>query len=214
MYKILVVSLPASPKRAVMTQRLSAQKLSWEWLDGVRISSMDDVLREERNDLEAYGVKRLKNAPEYVCRAVGCKRAMRRAINRASSCFEDWVLILQDDAIPAESFDSKLTELFEQIPDQTGCVMLHWVGKGVTKRGGWTHVTGDVRSMTAFVLRPAFALTMARALKHWGRETDRVWECLARQGELILAANPMLVSCNQNGSDIIGGIPELKKLWD
>lgn len=39
-----------------MAQRLSAQELAWEWVDGVRIATMEDIPPEERNDLEAYGV--------------------------------------------------------------------------------------------------------------------------------------------------------------
>lgn len=153
-YRILIVSLPESPKREIMSQRLCAQGLSWEWVDGVRVASIEDIPWEERNDLEAYGIPRLKQAPEYVCRAIGCKRAMRRAIDHAATCVEDWVLILQDDAVLADSFDSKLKELLHRVPCETGCVMLHHAGSGVKEVEGWTRVTGDVRSMTAFVLRP------------------------------------------------------------
>ena len=213
-YKILIVSLPGSPKRETMSQRLSAQRLSWEWVDGVRVASMEDIPWEERNDLEAYGIPRLKQAPEYVCRAIGCKRAMRRAIDHAATCAEDWVLILQDDAILADSFDAKLKELLHRVPDETGWVLLHRVGGGVKEVDGWTRVTGNVRSMTAFVLRPSFALSMSKALLPWGGETDRIWEYLARQGKIILTpAEPRLVSCNQKESDIIGGIPELHVFW-
>jgi hypothetical protein len=213
-YKILIVSLPGSPKREIMSQRLSAQELSWEWVDGVRVASMEDIPWEERNDLEAYGIPRLKQAPEYVCRAIGCKRAMRRAIDHAATCAEDWALILQDDAVLADSFDAKLKELLNRVPDETGCVLLHRVGSGVKEVDGWTRVTGNVRSMTAFVLRPSFALSMSKALLPWGGETDRIWEHLARQGEIILTpAEPRLVSCSQKESDIIGGIPELHVFW-
>lgn len=214
-YKILVVSLPGSPKREIMAQRLSAQGLSWEWVDGVRIASMEDIPWEERNDLEAYGIPRLRQAPEYVCRAIGCKRAMRRAIDHAAVCAEGWILILQDDAVLADSFDSKLKELLNRVPDETGCVMLHYVGSGVKEVEGWMRVTGDVRSMTAFVVRPSFAASMSKSLLPWGGETDRIWAHLARQGEIILTpAEPGLVSCSQKESDIIGGIPELRALWE
>lgn len=214
-YKILVVSLPGSPKREIMAQRLSAQGLSWEWVDGVRIASMEDIPWEERNDLEAYGIPRLRQAPEYVCRAIGCKRAMRRAIDQAAACAEGWILILQDDAVLADSFDSKLKELLNRVPDETGCVMLHYVGSGVKEVEGWMRVTGDVRSMTAFVVRPSFAASMSKSLLPWGGETDRIWTHLVRQGEIILApAEPGLVSCSQKESDIIGGIPELRELWE
>lgn len=213
MYRILIVSLPGSPKREVMARRLSAQGLSWDWVDGVRVASMDDIPREEWNDLEAYGIPRLKQAPEYVCRAIGCKRAMRRVIDQAATCAEDWVLILQDDAALAEDFDKKLDELLRRVPYEAGCVMLHRAGGGVQEVEGWTQVTGNVRSMTAFVLRPSFALVMSKALLRWGGETDRIWEHLARQGEVILSPSPQLVSCSQQASDIIGGIPELRGLW-
>lgn len=213
MYRILIVSLPGSPKREVMSGRLSAQGLSWDWVDGVRVSSMDDIPWEERNDLEAYGIPRLKEAPEYVCRAIGCKRAMRRAIDRAATCAEDWALILQDDAALAADFDNRLGGLLRRVPYEAGCVMLHRAGGGVQEEDGWTRVTGNVRSMTAFILRPSFALVMSKALRHWGGETDRIWERLARQGEIILSASPQLVSCSQQASDIIGGIPELRGLW-
>ena len=55
---------------------------------------------------------------------------------------------------------------------------------------------------------------MSQALRHWGGEADRIWERLVRNGAFILSAEPMLVSCSQKGSDIIGGIPELKKFWE
>ena len=151
-----------------MAQRLSAQELAWEWVDGVRIATMEDIPPEERNDLEAYGVARLKQAPEYVCRVTGCKRAMRRAIERAAACTEDWVLILQDDAEPMDSLDLKLKELFRRIPDGAACIMLHHGKRGMEERDGWMRVTGDVRSMTAFALRPSFAPVMSQALRHWG----------------------------------------------
>lgn len=215
LYKILIVSLPGSPKREIMSQRLSAQRLSWEWVDGVRIACMEDIPWEERNDLEAYGIPRLKQAPEYVCRAIGCKRAMRRTIDQAATCAEDWVLILQDDAVLADSFESKLKELLNCVPHEAGCVLLHYIGSGVKEMDGWMRVTGDVRSMTAFMLRPSFALSMSKALLPWGGETDRIWEHLARQGEIILTpAEPILVSCSQKGSDIIGGIQELRAFWE
>ena len=175
---------------------------------------MEDIPPEERNDLEAYGVARLKQAPEYVCRVTGCKRAMRRAIERASACTEDWVLILQDDAEPVESLDVKLKELFRRVPDEAACMMLHHGKRGVEERDGWMRVTGDVRSMTAFALRPSFAPVMSQALRHWGGEADRIWERLVRNGASIFSVEPMLVSCSQKGSDIIGGIPELKKFWE
>ncbi|WP_295874807.1 hypothetical protein [uncultured Akkermansia sp.] len=213
MYRILIVSLPGSPKREVMAGRLSAQGLAWDWVDGVRIASMDDIPWEERNELEAYCIPRLKEAPEYVCRATGCKRAMLRAIDKAATCAEDWVLILQDDAVLAADFDGKLSELLGRVPYEAGCVMLHRAGGGVKEVDGWTRVTGDVRSMTAFALRPSFALVMSEALRQWGGEEDRIWERLARQGEIILSPSPQLVSCTQRGSDIIGGIPELRGYW-
>lgn len=214
MYRILIVSLPGSPKREVMAGRLSAQGLAWEWVDGVRVSSMDDIPWEERNDLEAYGVPRLKEAPEYVCRATGCKRAMRRAIDRAAACAEDWVIILQDDAVLAADFPHKLSDLLGRVPDEAGCVMLRCSGGGVKEVDGWMRVTGNVRSMAAFALRPSFAPVMSEALRHWGGEDDRIWERLARQGEVILSASPQLVSCSQRGSDIISGIPELRGYWE
>lgn len=156
LYKILIVSLPGSPKREIMAQRLSAQGLFWKWVDGVRIASMEYIPWEERNDLEAYGIPRLKQAPEYVCRAIGCKRAMRRAIDQTATCAKDWVLILQDDAVLADSFESKLKELLNRVPHEAGCVLLHYIGSGVKEMDGWMRVTGDVRSMTAFMLRPSF----------------------------------------------------------
>lgn len=203
MYKILIVSLPGSPKREVMAGRLSAQGLAWEWVDGVRVSSMDGIPWEERNDLEAYGVPRLKKAPEYVC----------RAIDRAAACAEDCVTILQDDAVLAADFPHKLSELLGRVPDEAGCVMLRFSGGGVKEVDGWMRVTGNVRSMVAFALRPPFAPVMSEALRHWGGEDDRIWEHLARQGEVILSASPQLVSCSQQGNDIIGGIPELRGYW-
>lgn len=212
-YKIFVVSLPGSSKRDVMTQRLTAQNLSWEWSDGVIIPSMDDIPWKERDGLEAYNISRLKQAPEYVCRAIGCKRAMRKVIAKAETCSEDWVLILQDDAVLAPDFDQKFTNVLQQAPYEAGCVMLHHIGGGLTNVQDWRLVTGNVRSMTAFAIRPCFAQTMSEALSVWNGETDRIWERLAREGEIIIAPPNMLVTCNQKGSDIIGGIPELRGFW-
>lgn len=107
---------------------------------------------------------------------------MRRAIERASACTEDWVLILQDDAEPMDSLDLKLKELFRRIPDGAACIMLHHGKRGMEERDGWMRVTGDVRSMTAFALRPSFAPVMSQALRHWGGEADRIWERLVRNG--------------------------------
>lgn len=211
--KILVVSLPESPKRDIMTQRLSSQELSWQWVDGVHISSMNDIPQDERDGLEAYYIPRLKTAPEYVCRAIGCKRAMRKAIAIAEICSEDWVLILQDDAVLAQNFKDKFWTLLSKIPYESSCVLLHRNGARVADIDGWLRLTGDVRSMTAFAIRPSFAPVMSEALKLWNSETDRIWGYLVRQGEIILSPLPMLVTCSQKKSDIIGGIPELTRLW-
>ena len=114
-----------------MAQRLSVQGLAWEWVDGVRIAAMEDIPPEERNDWEAYGVARFRQAPEYVCRVTGCKQVMRRAIEQAASCTEDWVLILQDDAELTDSLNLKLKELLRRVPHQAVCVMFPHAGKKV-----------------------------------------------------------------------------------
>nr|WP_284709724.1 hypothetical protein [Akkermansia sp. B2-R-115] len=214
LYKILVVSLPDSPKRETMAQRLGAQGLSWEWVDGVRIERMEDMEPEEYRGLEAYCVPRLKEDPVYVCRAVGCKRAMRKALDRAKTEAVDWVIIFQDDAAPVEGFPQKLEELLKRVPRKAGCVMLHREGEGVQEKDGWIQVTGNVRSMTAFAVRPAFAEIMSRFLSRFNGEDDRIWEPLAREGEMILCAQPLPVHASHKGSDIIGGIPELAAYWN
>ena len=69
------------------------------------------------------------------------------------------------------------------------------------------------RSMAAFAVRPAYAEAMENFLSSWGGEDDRIWAPLARRGDLILAAKPMLVRTNHKGSDITSGIPELTGYW-
>ncbi len=209
MYKILVVSLPLSSKRALMSERLSSQNLSWEWIDGVIIPSMNDIPLEERNNLEAYKIPHLKNDPRYVLKAIGCKRAMQKAITYAANRQEDWVVILQDDVHPVPEFAQKLSRLLESVPVEAGAVMLRRSGGGVTQINGWLQVTGNVRSMSAFAVRPAFAPVMSQFLATWGGEDDRIWEPLARLGHVILSPVPMLAACTQKNSDIISGIPEL-----
>ena len=76
MYKILVVSLPGSPKREALSARLLEQGLAWEWVDGVRLEAVEEAAPEEYSDLEAYRIPRLKTDPDYIRRAVGCKRAL------------------------------------------------------------------------------------------------------------------------------------------
>ena len=45
MYKILVVSLPGSPKREAMSARLLEQGLAWAWVDGVRLEAVEATWR-------------------------------------------------------------------------------------------------------------------------------------------------------------------------
>lgn len=196
-----------------MSARLTAQGLRWEWVDGVCIGSVEEIGPDEYNDLEAYRIARLKTDPDYICRAVGCKRAMRRALEWAACCEGEWVVICQDDAQVAQEFDAKLTRLLKAVPAETGAVMLHYEGGAVEDCGEWKQVTGDVRSMCAFAVRTPYAQTMAELLGSWGGEDDRIWAVLARRGELVLAAKPMLVSSNHKGSDITSGIPELAAYW-
>lgn len=212
-YKILIVSLPGSPKREVMHKRMQAQNLPWEWVDGVKINSMGEIPLEERKGLEAYRVPRLKDAPEYVCRAIGCKRAMRKAIEQAENYSEDWVIIFQDDAVLVLDFHQRIKTLLSSVPEEAEAVMLNRSGSGVSKGDQWPRVVGNARSMAAFAIRPSFAPAMASALAQWHGEADRIWEILAHHGAYIISPATMLVSSNQKGSDIIGGIPELKRLW-
>ncbi len=214
MYKILVVSLPESPKREKLSRIFRQRQLTWEWVDGVRIESMDDIPAWERDGLEAYGIKRLKESPEYVCRAIGCKRAMKRALDYAEVCVEDWVVIMQDDAVPIERFKADFQSLLDSAPDDAGCIMLHRSGIRRTPEPSiLKKITSDYRSMTSFAVRPTFARIMSEALSTWGGEADRIWRVLMNEGEVLYGADPVIVTCNQKGSDIIGGIPELAWLW-
>lgn len=213
MFKIFIVSLSGSPKREVMSSRLNRQNLSWEWIDGVRIASMDDIPEEERNRLEAYHIARLKTDPVYVCRAIGCKRAMRKALRAASQCKEDWVIILQDDAVLKDNFEARIKKILDNTPSEAQSIMLNRTGGGVKEIDGYKRVAGNVRSMTAFAVRPAYAEVMELAIGAWGGETDRIWEKLAKNGGFIYIPEPAPVQCSQKGSDIIGGIPELSYYW-
>lgn len=213
MYRIFVVSLPGSPKRERMAERLCAQGLAWEWVDGVKIDSMEEIPDWEREGLEAYCLPRLKEDPLYVCRAVGCKRAMQKALERAGECVEEWAVVFQDDACPVSGFPERLGRLLESAPRKTGAVLLHREGGYGPKEGDFLRMTGDVRCMTAFAVRPDFARMMARELASWGREDDLLWAVLIQRGELILCADPHLAHATHAGSDITGGIPELAHLW-
>ncbi|MDH3068861.1 hypothetical protein QET40_07000 [Akkermansia sp. N21169] len=213
MYKILVVSLPGSPKREAISARLLEQGLAWEWVDGVRLEAVEEAAPEEYSDLEAYRIPRLKTDPDYIRRAVGCKRAMRNALAWAACCEEEWVVILQDDARVMPEFDVKLRDLLGKAPATAGAVMLHYEGSAVLDCGEWKEVTGDLRSMAAFAVRPSYAEAMEDFLSSWGGEDDRIWAPLVRRGDLILAAKPMLVRTNHKGSDITSGIPELTGYW-
>ncbi len=214
MYKILIVSIPGSPKRKKASRIFQEQALSWEWIDGVKIESMDEIPAWEKDSLEAYHIERLKFSPEYVCRAVGCKRAMRRALDRAELCQEEWVVIMQDDAVPVAGFDRILKELLASAPAEAGAVLLHRCGfTRSPKPSKLEKMNRDYRSMTSFAVRPAFARVMSEALSAWGGEADRIWKVLLEYGESLYYASPVIVTCNQKGSDIISGIPELSYLW-
>lgn len=212
-YKIFVVSLPGSPKRRKIQEEMLSQSLVWEWIDGVRIYSMNEIPLAERDQLEAYCVPRLKEAPEYVCRVIGCKRAMVKAIKAVESCGSDWGVIVQDDARFVDEFDTKLRTLLSELPDYVNGIMLYYSGGGVRRENNLLRVIGDVRGMVGFAIRPSFSPIMVKALLGWGGEADRIWARLAGNGAFMYVSNPSLIYTTQKGSDIIGGIPELRHLW-
>lgn len=214
MYKILVVSLPGSRKREKISRLLHKQGLSWEWVDGVRIRRLEDVPLWERDSLEAYHIDRLKTSTEYVCRAVGCKRAMMRALALAELCREDWTVVMQDDAEPIPDFDRILKELLVSVPSSAGVVMLHRSEASHTSLNvSLKRLDYEYRSMTAFAVRSSFARCMTEAMTPWGGEADRIWRVLMDMGESIYCTDPVIVHCSQKNSDIITGIPELNWLW-
>lgn len=213
MYRIFVVSLPGSPKRVSMSERLESQGLRWEWVDGVRIDSLEEIPAWEREGLEAYRIPRLKSDATYVCRAVGCKRAMQMALACAGECGEEWAVVFQDDAQPVPDFAERLERLLGSAPPDTGVVLLYREGGDGPREGDFIRMTADVRCMTAFAVRPAFAQMMAQELASWGREDDLLWLELIRRGEIILCAEPYLAHASHAGSDITGGIQELEMWW-
>lgn len=213
MYRIFVVSLPESPKRKKMAERLSAQGLAWEWVDGVKIDFLEEISAWEREGLEAYAIPRLKEDATYVCRAVGCKRAMQRALARAGECGEEWAVVFQDDARPVSGFPERLERLLGSAPPDAGVVLLYREGGDGPREGDFIRMTADVRCMTAFAVRPAFAQMMAQELASWGREDDLLWLELIQRGEIILCAEPYLAHASHAGSEITGGIPELEMWW-
>lgn len=140
MYKILVVSLPGSPKREAMSARLLEQGLAWEWVDGVRLEAVEEAAPEEYSDLEAYRIPRLKTDPDYIRRAVGCKRAMRNALAWAACCEEEWVVILQDDTRVTDKLNGKVPPslLSKILRGQIDAVMGIGMVKGRRPRGQGT----------------------------------------------------------------------------
>lgn len=214
-YKVYVVSLPFSPKREKVSANLNHEKINFEWIDGVIVTNMEDIPYEERSELEAYGIPRLLNDPCYVCRAIGCKRAMQNAIKAAESATEDWVVILQDDTNVIENFDQRFQEIMNHIPSDCGVFMLNFAGGGAKETpvfndsNGLRQIKGDVRRMAGFAVRPVFASILHDEIAQYGGEEDKIWKILFEKGHLVLATEPQLVHCVVPGSDIICGIPEL-----
>lgn len=210
---VLVVSLPGSSKREKMAKQLSSQGISWQWVDGVVITCMDEIPLWERSDMEAYGVARLKEDPQYICRAVGCKRAMKNAIAQAAESFDDWVLILQDDVRLCEDFNSRLKTHLKSATSEMDAILLFRGGYINRSDRPLVRLSGDVRSMSAFLVRPNFARILDKELETWGGEDDRIWLRMISKGHMIMGSYPLLVTTNQKESDIIGGIPELRRFW-
>lgn len=211
MLPIYIVSLPDSPKRRKMVFKMKRQNLLYSWVDGIRINSMKELRPVEYADLEGYKCDSVRKNPEYIKRACGCKRAMRRALQVVADSGM-WGIILQDDAIPCLNFADKVESFMRRIPSDVHCVMLHCYGEELVHRNGLDYVCGNVRSMSAFVISPDFAREMAEKLVSWPRETDMIWEYYARRGVGIVLC--ITVKCTQKGSDIIGTIPELSHLCE
>lgn len=211
-YKFLVVSLPGSPKRKKIGDRLIDQEISWQWVDGVIIPSMEEIPAWEKENLEAYNIKWLKTDPNYVRRVVGCKRAMTNALSIAQYFKDKWIIVLQDDAVPVSHCEERLDELLAKVPQECGVVLLHWNSCfPLSGRSPLKKVISDIRSMAAFAIRPNYAGTLAKILSQWGREDDLIWLHLINQGNCVLAADPQLFSSDRSDSDIIGDIPELSR---
>lgn len=218
-FDMLVVSLPGNQKkRESISRQFHEQNLSFAFIDGVTIDNYDDIRESERNCLEAYRTDRLKTNPLYVNRAIGCKRAMIKAIKKAAE-YKNWVIIFQDDIHLTENFNGKLNKIMTQVIADTpdcGIVLLHKAGKDLKVGKFYKHIISDVRSMAAFAVHPDFAPKLAEKLENWGGEADRIWGELVKINSRLLYCSDIgenLVWNNQKDSDIISGIAELEVFW-
>lgn len=193
-----------------MAFKMQRQRLLYTWVDGVKIESMKELRPVEYSNLEGYKIDSVRNNPEYIKRACGCKRAMRNALQ----CVADsgmWGIILQDDAIPCLNFQDKVESFMRGLTPDIQCVLFYCCGDPPMYRNGFFYISGNVRSMAAFAISPNFARMMAEDLFIWPREDDIIWEYYTRRGVGIVVYPA--VSGTQKGSDIIGTIPELSHLW-
>lgn len=218
-YDMLVVSLPDNrEKRANIKQRFIEQNLSFEFVDGVKIEDIRDIRKEEKSDLEAYHLGHLKESPQYILRAVGCKRAMIKAI-RAAASHDSWVIIFQDDVCLTRDFSEKvnmvITQVESDIPD-CGVILLHKRGPEYPTDKLYNYIGADVRSMAGFAVHPEFAPKFVEILEAWNGEEDRIWLELVKHDSYMLPCAQIkggLIQNNQRGSDIISGIDELQHFW-
>lgn len=218
-YDMLVVSLPDNKKkRANIIERFAEQNLSFEFVDGVKIADIKDVRKEEQSDLEAYNLEHLKTSPQYILRAVGCKRAMIKAIRKAAD-HDSWVIIFQDDVHLTRDFSEKLnmviTQVESDIPD-CGVILLHKRGPEYPIGKLYNYIGSDVRSMAGFAVHPEFAPKFAEIMDAWNGEDDRIWWELAKHDSYMLPCAQIqgrLIRNNQKGSDIISGIDDLQYYW-
>lgn len=215
--KAVVLSLPEDAyRREALLPRLDALGINYTVVDGIRVKSLQAVLPEECNALEAYHSDAVRNNPDYVLPVVGARRATLRALDVAADIVgtDPWILMLEDDAeLPAEQEDwDDVVSRLQYVKPECGAVLLwrHRVNLGAADRHGIVTLSKYARGLVAYFLRASYIKHVADTIEQSGKEADCVWETLIAGGEAVCQID--CVETTQSQSNIILNIPELKHL--
>lgn len=202
---ILVLSLPESPRRALIVERLGRLGLPFEFVDGVRITHRDQLPEEfdARVALRRFGRR-------VTLSEVGSTAAHRRALERIVDSGWSMAIVIEDDAAFSEAFGTVARNTIERMRQGDVALLCHWsvvrpsrfqrieVGPGFDLC--YVHRRSPVGGVGYVVTREA-----ARALrerKDQVSSTPDDWEHAGTSVVLRAVLPPVVLHADEFGSEI------------
>lgn len=186
-----ILSLPDSPRRAIMQERIAALKMELDlhWVDGIKLDSVNQCQYRDYARVEGYHNARIALSSKYIKAVVGTKWAHMKKLSEVAERKEPWVLCMEDDVTFMLWF-AEAVEKAKTAPEDIGLVTFHRahptdILKTPEAMGEPEIIEGKdsyIRGMVCYLIRPAFAKELLQVMDEWCQcECDMTLEYMSRE---------------------------------